>query len=233
MEWTWRGEHYSATSSDYAQIKAQLQIERFPPLIPGEPKRFWKDLSRQEQEIAKKTRLKMYSQKVYRKVMEKPVVETKKSSICMKENSFYIDTVRTFRDRRYEYKGLNKQWKGRLSAAKQEGNPIETKEAADMVTLYDSLQLAHKCILNSFYGYVMRKGARWYSMEMAGVVTLTGARIIQMAKQLVDDIGMPLELDTDGIWCCLPGTFPEEYTFEPNSDGSGNMKKKLKVKTHT
>lgn len=24
------------------------------------------------------------------------------------------------------------------------------------------LQLAHKCILNSFYGYVMRKGARWY-----------------------------------------------------------------------
>ena len=49
-----------------------------------------------------------------------------------------------------------------------------------MVVLYDSLQLAHKCILNSFYGYVMRKGARWYSMEMAGVVTYTGARIIQV-----------------------------------------------------
>ncbi len=41
------------------------------------------------------------------------------------------------------------------------------------------LQLAHKCILNSFYGYVMRRGARWYSMEMAGVVTNTGAEIIQ------------------------------------------------------
>lgn len=27
----------------------------------------------------------------------------------------------------------------------------------DMVVPYDSLQLAHKCILNSFYGYVMRK----------------------------------------------------------------------------
>ncbi len=49
-----------------------------------------------------------------------------------------------------------------------------------MVVLYDSLQLAHKCILNSFYGYVMRRGARWYSMEMAGVVTYTGARIIQV-----------------------------------------------------
>ena len=61
------------------------------------------------------------------------------------------------------------------------GNPIRIQEAADMVVLYDSLQLAHKCILNSFYGYVMRKGARWYSMEMAGVVTYTGARIIQVS----------------------------------------------------
>lgn len=49
-----------------------------------------------------------------------------------------------------------------------------------MVVLYDSLQLAHKCILNSFYGYVMRKGARWYCMEMAGIVTHTGANIIQV-----------------------------------------------------
>ncbi len=61
-----------------------------------------------------------------------------------------------------------------------DGNALKAQEAADMVVLYDSLQLAHKCILNSFYGYVMRKGARWYSMEMAGVVTHTGAGIIQV-----------------------------------------------------
>ena len=60
------------------------------------------------------------------------------------------------------------------------GSVLEAQRAADMVILYDSLQLAHKCILNSFYGYVMRKGARWYSMEMAGVVTFTGAKIIQV-----------------------------------------------------
>ena len=72
--------------------------------------------------------------------------------------------------------------------------------AQDMVVLYESLQLAHKCILNSFYGYVMRKGARWYSMEMAGVVTLTGARIIKGALDLVAHVGRALELDTDGIW---------------------------------
>ena len=59
-----------------------------------------------------------------------------------------------------------------------EGDPVKLKEQANLVVLYDSLQLAHKCILNSFYGYVMRKGARWYSMEMAGIVCLTGANII-------------------------------------------------------
>ena len=49
--------------------------------------------------------------------------------------------------------------------------------AKSIVLLYDSLQLAHKCILNSFYGYVMRKGARWRSMEMAGVAHLGGTII--------------------------------------------------------
>ena len=74
----------------------------------------------------------------------------------MRENPFYIDTVKAFRDRRYEYKGLNKTWKGKLGDAKKSGNVIEVTKAANMVVLYDSLQLAHKCILNSFYGYVMR-----------------------------------------------------------------------------
>lgn len=51
-------------------------------------------------------------------------------------------------------------------------------------------------------------------MEMAGVVTYTGAKIIQNAHLLIKKIGKPLELDTDGIWCALPGSFPENFTFE-------------------
>lgn len=50
-------------------------------------------------------------------------------------------------------------------------------------------------------------------MEMAGVTCLTGAHIIQMARELVERIGRPLELDTDGIWCMLPATFPENFVF--------------------
>lgn len=57
-------------------------------------------------------------------------------------------------------------------------------------------------------------------MEMAGVVTYTGAKIIQNARLLVEKIGKPLELDTDGIWCALPGSFPENFTFKTKYDFS-------------
>jgi len=49
-------------------------------------------------------------------------------------------------------------WKKKLSAAVETGDASEVKRCKNMEILYDSLQLAHKCILNSFYGYVMRKG---------------------------------------------------------------------------
>lgn len=100
---------------------------------------------------------------------------------------------------------------------------MKIAEAKAMVLLYDSLQLAHKCILNSFYGYVMRKGARWRSMEMAGVTTFLGGSIITVglkendslkgARKLVERVGRPLELDTDGIWCILPSSFPQTFKW--------------------
>jgi DNA polymerase epsilon subunit 1 len=44
---------------------------------------------------------------------------------------------------------------------------------------------------------------------MAAMVTHIGSSIISDAKKLLDLIGIPLELDTDGIWCMLPKGFPE------------------------
>ena len=34
--------------------------------------------------------------------------EEKTTTVCQRENSFYVDTVRAFRDRRYRFKGLLK-----------------------------------------------------------------------------------------------------------------------------
>ena len=48
--------------------------------------------------------------------------------------------------------------KKQVAQAVAKGDAGEIKSAKNREVLYDSLQLAHKCILNSFYGYVMRKG---------------------------------------------------------------------------
>lgn len=141
------------------------------------------------------------------------------------ENSFYVDTVRAFRDRRYEYKGMTKVAKAAVSTAMAGGDASEIKLAKGREVLYDSLQLAHKCILNSFYGYVMRRGARWHSMSMAGIVCLTGANIIRRAREIVERVGRPLELDTDGIWCIMPATFPQEFTIHTTHE----KKKKFNI----
>ena len=213
MDWVHRVEHYACTRSEVLALKNQLEVETIPPDQPGGKPRFWRQLSAEEKHSKLIARVRKYSHKVYRRLHDKPVVEKKSASLCMRENGFYYDTVLRFRDRRYEYKGAVKDWKKKLGAAEGRSDPAAVATAKSMMILNDSLQLAHKCILNSFYGYVMRRGARWYSMEMAGVVTHTGANIIQMATRFVNAVGLPLELDTDGIWCCLPATFPDNFDF--------------------
>jgi len=209
----WRGEVMPASRNEFQRIKQQLEMEKFPPANPGEAPRAFHQLSKEEQAAVEKKRLSDYCRKAYKKT-HVTRIEERTTTICQKENSFYVDTVRAFRDRRYEYKGLSKVAKKQVSEAIASGDAGAIKSAKNREVLYDSLQLAHKCILNSFYGYVMRKGARWHSMEMAGIVCYTGANIITKAREIIEQVGRPLELDTDGIWCILPASFPENYTIE-------------------
>ncbi|OWB70657.1 hypothetical protein B5S31_g336 [[Candida] boidinii] len=212
LNWSWRGEYYPAEMNEYSMIKNALRNETFPPRRPGLPRRTFDELSYADQVTHIKKRTSDYSRKVYHRIKQSEVVE-REAIVCQRENPFYVNTVRSFRDRRYDFKGLAKKWKGKAAAIpKSDKHAID--EAKKMIVLYDSLQLAHKVILNSFYGYVMRKGSRWYSMEMAGITCLTGATIIQMARSLVERLGRPLELDTDGIWCILPSSFPENFNFK-------------------
>jgi len=113
-------------------------------------------------------------------------MEERYTTVCQKENSFYVDTVRAFRDRRYTYKGLGKEAKKEVSKAVESGDAAWIKSAKNKEVLYDSLQLAHKCILNSFYGYVMRKGARWYSMEVKIVFFLLCYVVITLVRSFQD-----------------------------------------------
>ena len=67
------------------------------------------DLNIDQRNSLIKQRVKDYSQKVHRKIIIE-TEEDKSDVICQRENGFYVDTVRSFRDRRYVYKGLTKKW---------------------------------------------------------------------------------------------------------------------------
>ena len=251
LTWTWRGQYMPASRSEYHRIQQQLENEKFPPEFPNGPPRAFHQLTREEQAKFEKKRLAEYCRKAYKKI-HVTKEQNQVSTICQRENSFYVDTVRAFRDRRYEFKGLVKAWKRKLAEAEAAKDPAEIKRAKGMEVLYDSLQLAHKCILNSFYGYVMRKGARWYSMEMAGhcllhwcqhhhagqrdrwadrvrkwpfwVESTSGCPSRVLTHRVTLSVftifplhRRPLELDTDGIWCVLPATFPENYIIKTNN----------------
>eukprot|EP01147_Barroeca_monosierra_P003730 gene3730-8364_t len=177
MKWKWRGDVSTASRNEFERIKMQLESEVIPGPSKDEPPRPFHELIADEQAALIKKRLSAYARRAHKKA-HSTVVEDRESTVCQRENPFYINTVRNFRDRRYVFKGKLKDAKKKLDQVKSSGDPVKIKETANLVVLFDSLQLAHKCILNSFYGYVMRKGARWYSMEMAGIVCLTGSNII-------------------------------------------------------
>ncbi|KAK5966376.1 DNA polymerase epsilon catalytic subunit [Trichostrongylus colubriformis] len=206
MNWEWRGELTPASRGELQQIIQQLEGETF-----GKPPKAFHQLEKAERQAIEKKRIQDYSRRVYGKT-HLTRLEVRQTMICQRENAFYVDTVKAFRDRRYDYKELLKKAKSSLDELSKD-DIAGIKAAKGRIVLYESLQLAHKCILNSFYGYVMRRGSRWFSMEMAGIVCHTGAKIITEARKLVEQIGKPLELDTDGIWCLLPASFPENVTF--------------------
>lgn len=119
-------------------------------------------------------------------------------------------------------------------AARKDSNVTlaELDNIENLEVYYDSLQLAHKCILNSFYGMrfgwvvarcssilmlrirhekgceVVLDGDGCYRYQLCfcisdnarlyPIVTHTGANIIKRARETIEEIGQPLELDTDG-----------------------------------
>lgn len=207
LQWEWRGTTFPLNEGEYLQIREKTTAKLT-------------SLHGLELEKAIRDEVKSYSQRVYKRAHNE-TIETRADVVCMRENSFYVDTVRDFRDRRYEYKRLAKSSEMQYKEMTKNNDGMGAKESEGLMILYESMQLAHKIILNSFYGYVMRKGARWYSMEMAAMVTYLGSNIISDSNNYVKDrIGKPLELDTDGIWMLLPKGFPEDIKINFRSGKS-------------
>lgn len=97
----------TANRAEFRRIQQQLEGVEFPPLYPGGPPRAFYQLNREEKAAEEKKKLVEYTKKAYKKV-HFTKLEKRTATICQRENSFYVDTVRAFRDRRYEFKGLTK-----------------------------------------------------------------------------------------------------------------------------
>lgn len=206
MQWVSRVEFIPPEKNEVSMIRNQLENETFSITEDGRSTSIpYKSLPVYKKNEILKERVIEYSRAIYKRVKK---IEEKEQDIyiCQREVPFYVETVRKFRDQRYVYKDLYKK-------AMQALEQSPTDENKKNITVYESLQIAYKCILNSFYGYVMREGSRWFSLEMAATVCNIGGEIIRLAKNLVEKIGIALELDTDGIWGIFPETFPYDISL--------------------
>ena len=82
MGWDYRVSYYPFSRSEYERLRV------------GTPRKDQRD------------KFKSFSQKNY-KCQTKTEVEFKEDTVCMRENPFYVDTIRDFRDLRYKYKSLS------------------------------------------------------------------------------------------------------------------------------
>lgn len=114
MPWTWRAELWTASRPEVYRIRAQLSQERFPIKLTDANDKFVKtvmksfhELSKEEQAVVEKKRITDYCRRAYKRI-HLTRTEERLAMVCQRENSFYVDTVKAFRDRRYKFKGLTK-----------------------------------------------------------------------------------------------------------------------------
>uniref|UniRef100_A0A146L8J6 DNA polymerase epsilon catalytic subunit n=2 Tax=Lygus hesperus TaxID=30085 RepID=A0A146L8J6_LYGHE len=107
MEWAWRGKVYNASEGEVNRIRLQLREKG----VGG-----WSD----EHASQLHKHVSLYSRRVHKRATEERV-EIRKATVCQREHPFYINTVESFRNRRYEYKDLHKYWYSRLQSCKDEG----------------------------------------------------------------------------------------------------------------
>lgn len=117
LDWQWRGELFTLNKGEYERIKHQLEEDDEDETKPGQ-KKIQMSAANQAQAYADKLkkRVKTYCSAAHKRVHETKT-ETKTDTVCMRENPFYVDTVRDFRDRRYDFKRLVKTWGDKMRAA--------------------------------------------------------------------------------------------------------------------
>lgn len=77
--------------------------------------------------------------------------------------------------------------------------------------VWEGLQSSFKVLINSFYGYLGFGNALFNDFEAATKVTLAGQTVIKsVVAQIQETAGVPIEVDTDGVYFVPPPTVRSE-----------------------
>ena len=101
MQWTWRGEFLPLNRQEFEQLRQQFLRDH-----PDE------DMTTMPAEL--KRRVKEYCRVVYGHGKE-TLCERRDATICQREHPFYVNTIKAFRDRRYESVWGERSMKGTRS----------------------------------------------------------------------------------------------------------------------
>ena len=110
MDWIWRGDYLPADAQAIRTISRQLESEKvLVQTQDGEQESvLYSDLKIDKKAAILKSRVKDYSRRIHKRHKD-TVEEIREDVVCQRENGFYVETVRNFRDRRYVYKAKTKQ----------------------------------------------------------------------------------------------------------------------------
>jgi DNA polymerase elongation subunit (family B) len=105
-----------------------------------------------------------------------------------------------------------KRYKNIMLEAKKEYEKNPSNELKNKIAKYDNLQMARKIALNSLYGALGNKYFRWFEIEFAEAITLTGQLAIRWTERNINAflnkaLGKPkdrvIAIDTDSVYLNL------------------------------
>lgn len=123
--------------------------------------------------------------------------------VCQQAMSAFLENVSNFKKMRYEYKDLLKK-------------EAKTSKNRDRMQYLDNIQLAYKCVLNSFYGWLKMPGNRHgrESEITAALICECARNIIKKSDEWLDEICNRINTDTDGTYRKVPKHFPMDICLE-------------------
>lgn len=139
------------------------------------------------------------------------------SRVCQKAYNFVARIMDDFFATRVRHKIEAKRLSQIISQRRIQKKEIPAKLQRQQ-KFHDSTQIGMKVPLNSIYGLLgMKGGVRNASMPCAGITTKLSADLIFWAANQLEQIGLVVELDTDGIWLWVPKSFPLDFSVTLNS----------------